>query len=198
MATQSRQAFKQSIRRFLAQLLQTMNLQSKPRHPFSGNANRPGGCEVKPERVVSASCRFRACARSLPQATNGREARLLLLLGPREASLYRMEVTGGIPEQLLLMSTRTRACSSSDYELIAQALRTPGRILISARPGRAASGLRHFIHWLARMHPRLSKRIAGLLPLANAVLSPAQLLAKAREFYVRSGNSPGGTSGFFS
>jgi hypothetical protein len=173
-----------------------MNPNANPqRLPHGDDTHKPGCGEAKPEPVVSAGCQFRACARHSRMATNGREARLLLLLGWREASLYRVEVTGGIPEKLLPLPAGEGVASKCSYEMIAQALQTPGKILVSAKPGTAIRGLRHFILWLARMHPRLSARIVGLLPLAHAVLSPAQLLAKAREFDARPVSSSGPRAG---
>jgi hypothetical protein len=126
--------------------------------------------------------------------SNGREAHLLLVIGHHEARLFRSEIYGGVPEQILPPESkngRTIANSAcireSDthtlFDLVAQALRATGKILIFGESSATQPEMDRFIGWLKRAHPDLAERIIGSMVLDQDEVSSSLLLAKAREFY---------------
>jgi hypothetical protein len=127
-------------------------------------------------------------------ASNGREAHLLLVIGHHEARVFRAEIYGGFPQQILphrahhtfriadsdfeSLSTDGERCDGGLYfEPIAQALCATGKILIFGD---------RFIGWLKRAHPDLAERIIGSMVLDEDQVNSGLLLAKAREFYAHS------------
>jgi hypothetical protein len=128
---------------------------------------------------------FTACPENPPPASNGRAAHLLLILACPDTRLYRLEITGGNPHELLppLLPDSATTKSSSAYPLIAEALQTPGELLVCGRPGNTRLTPRHFLRWLTHLHPQLAARVIGSLTFAHPDLDPESLLAKARQFH---------------
>lgn len=138
-----------------------------------------------------AGPRFLACAQNPPPATNGREPLLLLVLDLPEPRLYRLEINGGTPRQLLpppqpAPSAPAPALHAHPaYPAIADALQNPGQILICGKSGHAPLTASHFIRWLARFHPELAARVAASLIFDATCPSLERLLAGVREFHAR-------------
>ncbi len=128
------------------------------------------------------------------QGSNGREAHLLLVIGHHEARLFRSEIYGGFPEQILpqgvngvlpiadsVFAEKTDICSL--FDLIAQALSATGKILVFGESSSSQLDMDCFIGWLKRQHPDLAERIIGSMVLNEDRVDSGLLLAKAREFF---------------
>jgi hypothetical protein len=137
------------------------------------------------------------------QATNGREAHLLLVIGHHEARVFRAEIYGGFPQQILPYRAhdafriadsdcggRSTDGELSDrglcFEPIAQALCATGKILIFGESSATQLEMDRFIVWLKQEHPDLAERIIGSMVLDEDQVNSGLLLAKAREFYAHS------------
>lgn len=131
---------------------------------------------------------------------NGREAHLLVVIGHDQSRIFRSEISGGNPVQLLphdqpdcFRSSRSvERKSDSDvlsiddpefFEPIAQELQCSGDILIFGESSATRHGMDRFIAWLKRQHPELANRIVGSLVLDKDQTDNQSLLATARKFY---------------
>lgn len=141
--------------------------------------------------AATAAPRFLPYTQNPPPAANGREPILLLVLDLSEPRLYRLEINGGTPRQLLPPPQAAPIAPASApharvvYPVIAEALQDPGQILVCGKAGHAPLTTNHFIRWLARFHPESAARITGSLIFDETCPSPERLLAGAREFHAR-------------
>lgn len=174
------------------------NVRARPPHASRQNQD----IDVHVADATSAGRHFLACLQNPPPATNGREARLLLVLGLPETRLYRLEITGGTPQRLLPPALDANPsslafsaplpapiviaappCARSAYPPIAEALQGPGQILVCGKSGSTYLTTRHFLRWLKRLHPGLASRVTGSLIIDENSPNPECLLAKARNFH---------------
>jgi hypothetical protein len=134
-----------------------------------------------------------------PPETNEKEAHWLLVIDHHEARIFRSEMVGAIPQQILphepedyfrhahnsrdFSRGREKPDPNSFFEPVAKALQAIGQILIFGTGTGTSSEMDQFIAWLKLHHPELAKRIIGALVVDEHHLTEDQLLAKAREFY---------------
>jgi hypothetical protein len=134
-----------------------------------------------------------------PPEANMCETNWLLVIDHHEARIFRSEMHGAIPLQILphepddyfrhahnskdFSRGEEKPDPNSFFEPVAKALQAPGRILIFGTGTGTSSEMEQFIAWLKVHHPEVAKRIIGRLVVDEHHLSGDQLLAKAREFY---------------
>jgi hypothetical protein len=127
------------------------------------------------------------------------ETHWLVVIDHHEARIFRSEMHGAIPQQILphepddyfrhahnskdFSRGEEKPDPNSFFEPVARALQAPGRILIFGSGTGTSSEMEQFIAWLKVHHPEVAKRIIGRLVVDEHHLSGDQLLAKAREFY---------------
>ncbi len=129
----------------------------------------------------------------------GTEAHWLLVIDHHEARIFRSEMNGAIPQQILphepddyfrhthnskdFSRGKEKPDPNSFFEPVAKALQAATHILIFGRGKGMSSEMDQFVAWLKHHHPELATRIIGSLVVDEHHLTEAQLLAKAREFY---------------
>ena len=134
-----------------------------------------------------------------PPETNVNEVHWLLLIDHHEARIFRTEMRGALPLQILphepddyfrhahnsrdFSRGREKPDPNSFFEPVAKALQAPGQLLIFGSGTGTSSEMDQFIAWLKLHHPELAARIIGSLVVDEHHLTGDQLLAKAREFY---------------
>jgi hypothetical protein len=134
-----------------------------------------------------------------PAATNGNEAHWLLVIDHHEARIYRSEMNGAVPQQILphepedffrhahnskdFSRGREKPDPNSFFEPVAKALQAPGKILVFGSGTGTSSEMDQFTTWLGLHHPEMAKRIIGSMVVDEHHLTESQLLAKARDFY---------------
>jgi len=125
----------------------------------------------------------------------------LLVINRHEAQIYRSEMHGSIPQQILphepngfsrheqdpkdFSRGQEKPEPSSFFEPVAKALQASGQILIFGTGTGTSSEMDLFVTWLKTHHPEVAKRIVGSLVVDEHHLTPDQLLATAREFYAK-------------
>jgi hypothetical protein len=148
---------------------------------------------------IMALRRFLERSETTPPATNGKESHWLLVIDHHEARLFRAEINGGIPEQILphkpedyfrhahnskdFSRGQEKPDPNSFFEPVAKALQVAGQILIFGAGTGTSSEMDQFIEWVKLHHPETAKRIIGALVVDGHHLTEGQLLAKAREVY---------------
>lgn len=136
---------------------------------------------------------------AMPPQTNGEEAHWLLVIDHHEARIFRSEMHGAVPQQILphepsdffrhahnsldFSRGKEKPDPNSFFEPVAKALQAPGQILIFGTGTGTSSEMEQFIAWAKIHHPDLTKRIVGSLVVDEHHLTEGQLLAKARGFY---------------
>ena len=134
-----------------------------------------------------------------PSETNEKETHWLLVIDHHEGRLFRSEMHGAVPQQILphkpedffrhahnskdFSRGQEKPDPNSFFEPVAKALQATGQILIFGRGTGTSSEMEQFIAWLKLHHPELATRIIGSLVVDEHHLTEGQLLAKAREFY---------------
>ena len=138
-----------------------------------------------------------------PSGTEEKEAHWLLVIDHREVRLFRSEMQGAVPQQILphepddyfrhahnskdFAVGQEKPDPNSFFEPVAKVLQAPGPILIFGTGTGKSSEMEQFIAWLKLHHPELDKRIIGSVVVDEHHLTENQLLAKAREFYAGAG-----------
>ena len=133
-----------------------------------------------------------------PEPTNG-EAHWLLVIDHHEARIFRSQMRGAVPEQILphepddffrhaqnsesFSRGKEKPDPNSFFEPVASALQAAGQILIFGSGTGMSSEMDQFIVWTKTHHPEIANRIIGSLAVDESHLTQDQLLAKAREFY---------------
>jgi hypothetical protein len=129
--------------------------------------------------------------------TNGRDPHMLLVIDHHEARLFRSEVNGGIPHQILphtpndffwhaqnpensSKGNETRTVNDF-FKHVAEALQAAGQILIFGTD--TSKEIDRFIAWLNLHCPEIAGRIIGSLVVEVDLLDEGRLLEKAQEFY---------------
>jgi hypothetical protein len=140
-----------------------------------------------------------------PPETNEKEAHGLLVIDHHEARIFRSEMHGALPQQILphepddyfrhahnskdFSRGQEKPDPNSFFEPVAQALPAAGQILIFGTGTGTSSEMDQFIAWLMLHHPEPAKRIIGSVVVDEHHLTVDQLLEKAREFYANARRS---------
>jgi hypothetical protein len=155
--------------------------------------------DVAEEDEVMALRHFIEQSENTEPGTNQKEMHWLLVIDHHEARIFRSELHGAIPQQILphepdeffrhaqnsenLSRGKEKPDPNSFFEPVAKALQAAGSILIFGTGTGTSSEMDQFTTWLNLHHPEIAKRIIGSLVVDEHHLSEDQLLAKAREFY---------------
>jgi hypothetical protein len=132
-------------------------------------------------------------------SADAEETHMLLVIDHHEARLFRSELHGAIPQQILphepdeyfrhthnsrdFSRGQEKPDPNSFFEPVARALHAASRILIFGTGTGMSSEMDQFVGWLKQHHPELSKRIIGSIVVDEHHLTEGQLLKRAREFY---------------
>ena len=127
------------------------------------------------------------------------ETHWLVVIDHHEARLFRSEMHGAIPQQILphkpedyfrhahnskdFSRGQEKPDPNSYFEPVARALSAGGKFLIFGTGTGMSSEMDQFISWLKVHHHELSKQMIGSQVVDEYHLTEDQLLAKAREFY---------------
>jgi hypothetical protein len=138
-------------------------------------------------------------AESAQPEAKGSETHWLVVIDHHEARIFRSEMHGAIPHQILphepddffrhahnsldFSRGQEKPDPNSFFEPLAKELHPPGRILVFGTGTGTSSEMEQFVAWAKLHHPDLAKRIIGAITVDEHHLSENQLLAKAREFY---------------
>jgi hypothetical protein len=129
----------------------------------------------------------------------------LLVIDHHEARLFRSELHGAVPRTILphepaffrhapnslqISRGQEKPEPNSFFGPVAQALQSPGPILIFGTGKGHSSEMAQFVAWAGQHHPDLAKRIIGTVVVDESHLTSDQLLAKAREFHAHRALSP--------
>ena len=133
-----------------------------------------------------------------PEAA-GEKAHWLVVIDHHEARLFRTEMSGAVPQQILphkpadyfrhahnsrdFSRGQEKPDPNSFFEPLARALVAAGQILIFGSGTGTSSEMDQFVAWLKQHHPELSARVIGSLVVDEHHLTEGQLLEKARDFY---------------
>jgi hypothetical protein len=155
--------------------------------------------DVSENDEVMSLRRFLERSEAIPPATGDEEAHWLLVLDHHQARIFRSQMHGAIPEQILphepddffrhapgsksFSRGKEKPDPNSFFEPVAKALQAPGQILVFGTGTGMSSEMDQFIAWSKIHHPELAERIIGSLAVDESHLTNDQLLAKAREFY---------------
>jgi hypothetical protein len=136
---------------------------------------------------------------ALPPAVKDAEPHWLLVIDHREARIFRSEMHGAVPEQILphepddffrhasnskdFSRGKEKPDPNSFFEPVIRALHGVGQILVFGTGTGMSSEMEQFVAWTSTHHPKVAKRIIGSLTVDESHLTQDQLLAKAREFY---------------
>jgi len=128
-----------------------------------------------------------------------KDVHFLLVIDHQQARLFRSEMHGAVPQQILphepdeyfrhaqdskdFSRGQEKPNPNSFFEPVAKALQNAGQILIFGAGVGMSSEMDQFIAWLKIHHPTLAVRIIGSITVDEQHLTDDQLLAKAREFY---------------
>lgn len=128
-----------------------------------------------------------------------KDAYWVLVIDHREVRIFRSEVGGTNPEQILphepddffrhahnsmdFSRGKEKPDPNSFFEPVAKALQAAGQIVILGSGTGMSSEMDQFIAWSKTHHPELAKRIIGSVAVDESHLTQDQLLAKAREFH---------------
>jgi hypothetical protein len=139
-------------------------------------------------------------------AAESAKPHLLLVIDHHEARLFRSEMHGAVPQQILphkpddyfrhahhsrdFSRGQEKPEPNSFFEPVARAMGAAGRILIFGTGTGTSSEMFQFVAWLNLRHPELASRIIGSVVVDESHLTEAQLLAKARDFYLSAQASP--------
>ncbi len=131
------------------------------------------------------------------------DAHWLVVIDHHEARIFRTEIHGAVPEQILprdpdahfrhqphskeFSRGQEKPDPTSYFEPVALALREAGKILIFGSGTGSGSEMDQFVTWLKQHHAPLAARIIGTAVVDESHLTSGELLAKAREFYARAG-----------
>ena len=155
--------------------------------------------DVADTEELMALRHFLERSETAPAGLDEKEAHWLLVIDHHEARLFRSEMHGAVPQQLLpqapddyfrhgqnsqnLSRGKEKPDPNTFFEPVAKALHGAGRLLIFGTGTGKSSEMEQFVVWLNRHHPNLAKRIIGTVVVDEHHLTESQLLAKAREFY---------------
>jgi hypothetical protein len=161
--------------------------------------------DVAETEELMALRHFLERSETVPPAAKEKETHWLLVIDHHEARIFRSEMHGALPEQILphepddyfrhapnskeFSRGQEKPDPNSFFAPVAKALQAAGQILIFGTGTGMSSEMDQFIAWLKQHHPEVAKRIIGSLVVDKHHLTVGQLLAKAREFYANAGIS---------
>jgi len=143
--------------------------------------------------------RFLERSEAPPPGTNGEGQHCLVVINHHEARIFRSEMRGSVPEQILphapddyfrhahnskdFSRGQEKPDPNSFFEPVAAALQHARKILVFGTGTGTASEMQQFVSWLGIHHPDIAARVAGSVTVDEGHLTDGQLLEKAREFY---------------
>jgi hypothetical protein len=124
----------------------------------------------------------------------------LVVIDHHEARIYSSEMGGAVPVRITpheptdyfrhahnskdFSRGRERPDPNSFFEPVAAALKGAGSVLVFGSGTGTSSEMDQFVAWLGIHHKELAARIVGSVVVDEHHLSEAQLLSRAREFYL--------------
>jgi len=124
---------------------------------------------------------------------------LLVIIDHRQASVYKTEVHGSVPQQITPYDPdgsgrhlhyvqndsngQRRPEQKSFYEAVAKTLQGADEILVFGSGTGASSAMEELLAQLKLHHGDVAKRIVGSVVLDETHLTEDQLLARARDYY---------------
>jgi len=161
--------------------------------------NPPRAKDVSGADEIMALRHFLERSETVEAEGQGTNSLWLLVIDHEEARIFRAEMHGAIPQQILPHEPGRyfrHAHNSKDFsrgqekpELnsyfgpVADALQAHGQILVFGSGTGASSEMDQFIGWVKVHRPEVARRIIGSLVVDGHHLTADQLLGKAREFY---------------
>lgn len=161
--------------------------------------NPPREKDVAEEDEVMALRHFLEQSEPKLKESNQAETHWLLVINHHEARIFRSEMHGSIPQQILphepneyfrhalhdeeFSKGKEKPEPNSFFEPVAKELQGSGQILVLGAGTGTSSEMDQFIAWAKTHHPDVAKRIIGSLVVDEHHMTDDQLLAKAREFY---------------
>jgi hypothetical protein len=161
--------------------------------------HRPHAKDVTDAHDVIVLRHFLEQSGTPPVETDEKDAHWLLVIDHRMARIFRSEVHGAAPRQILAHQSEQESNEGHDaqdfakgseredanrfFKPVAEALQMAGKILVFGTGAGKSSEKDQFINWLKTHHPDLSKRIIGSLTVDEHHLTNDQLLAIARNYY---------------
>jgi hypothetical protein len=155
--------------------------------------------DVGTTEEVMALRHFLERSETSPPATDGKAAHWLLVIDHHEARLFRSEMHGAVPQQLMphepedyfrhahnskdFSRGQEKPDPNSFFEPVAKVLQAGGPILVFGTGTGTSSEMDQFTAWLKLHRPDIAGRIIGSLVVDEHHLTDGQLLAKARDFY---------------
>ncbi len=174
----------------------TRNGQTVTLHPSAGK-------EVGEVEELMKIRRFLEQTEGTQAAATTKELHVLVVINHHEARLYRTEMRGSVPEQIVphnpvdffrhapnsksFARGREKPDSSSFFGPVALALKDADRILIFGSGTGTSNEMEQLVAWLKSHHPELAQRIAGTASIDEHHLTEAQLLSRARAIYATLG-----------
>jgi hypothetical protein len=155
--------------------------------------------DVAETEELMALRHFLERSETAPPEPKEKETHWLLVIDHHEARIFRSEMHGALPEQILphepddyfrhapnskeFSRGQEKPDPNSFFVPVAKALQVTGQILIFGTGTGMSSEMDQFMAWVKQHHPEVAKRIIGSLVVDEHHLTVGQLLAKAREFY---------------
>ena len=152
----------------------------------------------EPDEIMTLR-HFLEKSEAAPAQASGKGDHWLVVIDHREARIYRSEMEGAVPQQILphepeaffrhahnskdFTRGKEKPDPNSFFEPIARALQAAGKILVFGSGTGTSSEMEQFVAWLKVHHQELAKRIIGTRVIDEHHLTKGQLLATAREFY---------------
>lgn len=171
------------------------------RHGESMILHAPRAKEVGEADEILALRRFLERTTQRPAASQETVADWLVIIDHREARIFRSAAPGSVAQQIrppvpvdfTRSSPRAKEFSrgpekpdpSGFFEPVAAVLNGAGNILLFGGGSGKASEMEQFVAWLKTHRPELTKRIVGTLTIDEHHQTEGQILATAREFYLR-------------
>lgn len=139
--------------------------------------------------------------RSATPAVQDPGAHWLVVIDHREARIFQSEMRQAVPQKILPHSAHGHSLRTRHSAELARGQRTPdpagffrsvatalgdtGKILVFGCGHGTSSEMEQFLTWATVHKPVLAARVIGAVVVDEHHSTPAQLLARAREFYAR-------------
>ena len=142
---------------------------------------------------------FLKLTEAIPALSDVAEIHWLLVIDHHQARLFRTEMSGSMPKQILPYEPSEyfrHAHNSRDFSRgkekpdpntffgpVAKELMAGGQILIFGSGTGESSEMEKFASWLRLNHTEISRRVLGTIAVDESHMTDGQLLKKARGFY---------------
>ncbi len=169
------------------------------RHGHSLILHSPHTKEITERSTLTELRRFIEQSEKPAAPADGPDGHWLVVINHHEALVYRSVIHGNVPLQVLPHAPEAffrHTAHSKDFSRgqekpdpatffgpVAAALGAAGKIVVFGSGKGTGSEMEQFIAWAKQHHPALAARIIGSVVIDQHHTTPAQLLAKAREFY---------------